>query len=571
LVVVACAAVAASASSAPAASLLVTGPDENGMGVILEIGADGAPSGEPRTTEYQDHLGPALRYPLFAPDGRRAWFSTFNTIRALSILGDHRFQTGDSDVRLTPGITATSPDGRFGFGRDEGDIIAMRLDPEGFGTVTGRVPVLGTEPVASPDGRFLFVGQDNGPDDQPMATLAVGADGSLTSTGHQAVGPGAEILAVAPDGGTVYATSGYEALTWTSVGPDGALTRHEPVPTPIHENGRAIVVAPDGRHVYTADSSGVITYRVLPGGRPEYVGLSPAPRGRNADSLAISPDGRHIYTTYWSESAVTTYDVGSDGMPVARPVVAPFLTFQNTPYFALAVTPDQAPVAAFTSTPAAAGSESVFDGSGSADPDGRVARYDWDFGDGTTSSTTDARVAHRFAQPGRYAVRLTVTDAAGTSTDRVFTGRQVVRNGGASATTAAQVDVSSAPVSTGTPLPPGMSPAPTPGPGTVLGLNPGTTIRPDAGRVTAVDLTRSALRFRVRDAVRVRVDVRRRVVSRGRTVWRPIALRTLRADPARVNRLQLRLRLRPGVYRTDFRATRTDGRVRSARVTRRVR
>jgi PKD repeat protein len=53
-----------------------------------------------------------------------------------------------------------------------------------------------------------------------------------------------------------------------------------------------------------------------------------------------------------------------------------------------------------------------FDGSGSSDPDGRIARYDWDFGDGGTGSGPTP--THVYRASGDYRVRLTVTDDSGT-------------------------------------------------------------------------------------------------------------------------------------------------------------
>ena len=53
-----------------------------------------------------------------------------------------------------------------------------------------------------------------------------------------------------------------------------------------------------------------------------------------------------------------------------------------------------------------------FDGTGSADADGAIETYLWDFGDGTTSA--DPAPRHVYQSPGSYQVRLTVTDASGT-------------------------------------------------------------------------------------------------------------------------------------------------------------
>ena len=50
--------------------------------------------------------------------------------------------------------------------------------------------------------------------------------------------------------------------------------------------------------------------------------------------------------------------------------------------------------------------------SGSSDPDGTIARYEWDFGDGTQRAGRTPR--HVYQKPGQYLVRLTVTDDSGT-------------------------------------------------------------------------------------------------------------------------------------------------------------
>jgi len=52
--------------------------------------------------------------------------------------------------------------------------------------------------------------------------------------------------------------------------------------------------------------------------------------------------------------------------------------------------------------------EVVFEAFGSRDPDGEIVTYAWSLGDGTL--TEGRRVVHRYAEPGRYAVVLTVRD-----------------------------------------------------------------------------------------------------------------------------------------------------------------
>ncbi|MBN2001109.1 PKD domain-containing protein [candidate division KSB1 bacterium] len=58
-----------------------------------------------------------------------------------------------------------------------------------------------------------------------------------------------------------------------------------------------------------------------------------------------------------------------------------------------------------------------FSSNGSSDPDGSIASYLWDFGDGETSSTANPR--HRYTRTGLYEVRLTVIDNDGLSATAV--------------------------------------------------------------------------------------------------------------------------------------------------------
>ena len=55
----------------------------------------------------------------------------------------------------------------------------------------------------------------------------------------------------------------------------------------------------------------------------------------------------------------------------------------------------------------------VLDGSDSYDPDGKIAWYDWDFGDGMRRLHGPAKVRHTYDKPGRYLVRLKVSDGSG--------------------------------------------------------------------------------------------------------------------------------------------------------------
>ena len=71
------------------------------------------------------------------------------------------------------------------------------------------------------------------------------------------------------------------------------------------------------------------------------------------------------------------------------------------------------PTASFTATPTTgeAPLTVAFNASASSDPDGSIAAYQWDFGDGDTGTGVNA--VHTFASAGAYIVTLTVEDNDG--------------------------------------------------------------------------------------------------------------------------------------------------------------
>lgn len=71
--------------------------------------------------------------------------------------------------------------------------------------------------------------------------------------------------------------------------------------------------------------------------------------------------------------------------------------------------PTTPPTAAFSAT--CSGATCAFDGRATADPDGSVASYVWNFGDGTTG--TGATLSHTYPETGTYDVTLSVTDNDG--------------------------------------------------------------------------------------------------------------------------------------------------------------
>jgi PKD repeat protein len=82
---------------------------------------------------------------------------------------------------------------------------------------------------------------------------------------------------------------------------------------------------------------------------------------------------------------------------------------------------NQAPVAIFTESEDSVNvdDEISFNGADSYDPDGRIVKYSWNFGDGTTA--TGSTATHAYGDNGEYTVTLTVTDNEGATNSKTST------------------------------------------------------------------------------------------------------------------------------------------------------
>jgi hypothetical protein len=193
-------------------------------------------------------------------------------------------------------------------------------------------------------------------------------------------------------------------------------------------------------------SNNVSAFAIGAGGGLSAVSGSPFGAGTSPEGVAVSPDGGHLYVTNNGSNNVSAFAIGAGG-GLSAVSGSPFGAGTNPGR--VAVTPDQGPVAAFSATPAPAGSASGFDGSASSDPDGTVVRYDWDFGDGTSAPNAGPTPSHTYTAAGTHAVTLRVTDDAGCSTNRVFTGQTVGCNGQSSAQTTQPITIGQAVTATG--------------------------------------------------------------------------------------------------------------------------
>ena len=136
-------------------------------------------------------------------------------------------------------------------------------------------------------------------------------------------------------------------------------------------------------------------------------------------SASSDADGR-LLTWDWDfgdggkgSGAKTVYAFGAPGTyQVKLTVRDDSETATATGESTLSVRVNDPPVASAGPDQLVTASAVTFDGTASADPDGSIAEYSWDFGDGRTAGGPTP--THVYERPGRYEVRLTVTDSSGT-------------------------------------------------------------------------------------------------------------------------------------------------------------
>ena len=255
-------------------------------------------------------------------------------------------------------------------------------------------------------------------------------------------------MTVTPDGAHLYAASGESntGLAHFAIDPlSRSLVAGSVVGVPLGGRDTDVAaVTPDGQYLFAAMNP----IRTVPGRiDPFSIGAGgalalitpPAPYLTSAATrdAVVSPDGRTLYLG--QDANVSDWVVGPGATLTARGnAEGPPDATANA---GLALAPSQPPVASFTAAPKPAGQATTFNASASVDPDGTVARYDWSFGDGATLANGGPTPGHVYAAPGTYGVTLTVTDADGTSTAKLWTGARMLRNGGPSASVTLPVGI----------------------------------------------------------------------------------------------------------------------------------
>jgi len=371
-----------------------------------------------------------------APDGKHAYVTQFNEsaetddIRQFDIdAAGHLVASANPPVATgsVPTAIAISPDGRNAYvanadatagGVWQYDIAADgRLTPKGVpvGTAAADIVVFddGGNAVAVTDAGLQHYNRAS--DGQLTPTLSTDRGDIRTLIAR----PGSSQLFVAGEISVgAFGTQPTGAITelgWSAVGPCISLA-----------------ASPDGRYLYVARENNldIRAYRVAANGLTG-ASLGTVRGDSKTRALTLSADDRSLYALQF-DGAIAQYDIAADGRitPKNPPrVPAPGTT-------GIVAAPNQGPTAAVSATVAPTGEQTRFDASGSHDSDGTVARYDWDFGDGTVLSNGGATPTHTFAKPGDYLVKVAVTDDGGCSTKVLSTGQTAMCNGGPAAETA---------------------------------------------------------------------------------------------------------------------------------------
>jgi hypothetical protein len=96
---------------------------------------------------------------------------------------------------------------------------------------------------------------------------------------------------------------------------------------------------------------------------------------------------------------------------VANDAKGNFIDNSGGIYFSIIIL-EHMPVVSFSCVPEkpTAGSQIVFNASASYSPKGSITGYEWNFGDGNTTTVAKPTIDHSYHQPGKYNVTLKVTD-----------------------------------------------------------------------------------------------------------------------------------------------------------------
>jgi YVTN family beta-propeller protein len=359
------------------------------------------------------------------PDGRRAYV-TVGLGSGISVIDTQTNQVVGApivDSGLPDGIAIT-PDGRTAYVTNFFGNSVSVIDTQ-TNQVAGPAIKVGEEPAEvaiTPDGRTAYALNSGSKSVSVIDTQTNQVVGAPITVGKFPIG-----IAITPDGRSAYiANAGSKSVSVIN-------TQTNQVAGPaikVGEEPASIAITPDGRFAYVVNNeSGDVS--VIDTQTNQVVG-APIKVHAGAIGIAIAPDGKDAYVTETGPSGVTpiALQTGTPGASIGVGIDP----------WGIAVVPDQPPAATFTATRARPGVPISLDASASSDPDGTIAAYSWNFGDGSTA-TGGPRITHAYPRPGTYGATLTLTDNEGCSTSFIFTGQTASCNGSPSASETRELKV----------------------------------------------------------------------------------------------------------------------------------
>lgn len=355
------------------------------------------------------------------PDGKTAYDVEIDSNKMIPI-NVATFKKGTA-IKLPGGTSghpiavAVTPDGKSAYvaERGTGTLVPVNLTTD---TAGPPISVGAADSLAiGADGETAYVAinsQEGGTTDEvvPVSTA--------TNTAGSPIAVSApDSLAAAPNGKTVWVQSAggdlipIRTATNTTGTPITGLSTEAPT---------GLAISPSGAMAYWSDYGEDDVYPVNLSTRTIGTAISVGP---GPEHPTLTPNGKRLYTSNAGDDSLTPISTATNKAGSA-------ITVGSEPG-QLGIVPNQGPKATFTST--ASGLKVTLNAKASSDPDGKVVKYEWRFGDGRSQTTGKATTSHTYSKPGSYTVTLTVTDNEGCSTTQVFTGQTMYCNGSNAART----------------------------------------------------------------------------------------------------------------------------------------
>ena len=363
------------------------------------------------------------------PDGKTAYVANGRS-DSVSVIDTQTDQVVGSPISVgkDPSGIAITPNGRTAYVTDSGSNNVSMINTQ-TNEVVGSPISVGTHPsgiAITPDGKTAYV-TNYGVFGEEFGSVSV-----IETQTNEVVGSPISVdrepieIAIAPDGRSAYLTNYFDGRvsvinTQTNqlLGPLG--DEHEPNGILVGSEPIGIAITPNGKSAYVATTFGGGVWVIDTQTNEVAKQILAEGKSWNTKGIAITPDGKSAYVTDQGNS-VRVIDTQTNE------VVGSPISVGEAPS-AIAITPDQPPVAAF-SAPAQAepGNPVIFDASASTYPEGSTPSYEWEFGDGSSEKTTGSATSHTYSTPGTYIATLTVTDNI-CSTEFIFTGQTAYCNG----------------------------------------------------------------------------------------------------------------------------------------------